>query len=144
MDSWKDHTSAKLTLKSENGELSMTVEVNFGQYNPNDGKFGASRGYQGLQGRQVGPSQLRRRQRRSDDQGVQKRAAEHAAGAAPAARPAAADETPAQQLAAEKAAAGKAAAAEKAAAQQANRLFTRLESRLVPEGFLTAQFLQNL
>ena len=39
MDAWKDHKSAKLSLKSENGELSVIVEVNFGQYNPNDGKF---------------------------------------------------------------------------------------------------------
>ena len=106
MDTWKDHKSAKLSLKSENGELS----VNFGQYKQGDGKSEASRGYKGLQRRQVGPSQLRRRQRRSADQAVQKRAAEHAASVASSTRPAAAEEASAQQVADEEAAAAEAVA----------------------------------
>ena len=77
LDCWKANKSAKLTLESVNGALSVTMKMSIGQWTPE-----ACRGHQSLQRRQAGPSQLRRRERRSADKAVQQRAAEHAASAA--------------------------------------------------------------
>ena len=77
----KAHKSAKLLLKSDKGDLSVTLEVNIGQYVDSERKSEVGRGYQGLQRRQASPSQLRRRARRAADQAVQQRAADYAAAA---------------------------------------------------------------
>ena len=76
---WKERNSAKLSLHSEKCALSVILELKFGLYGE---KPEASRGHQNSQRRQVGPSQLRRRERRAADKAVQQRAAEHAASAA--------------------------------------------------------------
>ena len=81
LDSWKANRSAKLTLASQNGDLSVILEVNLGHYCKSEGQVEAGRGYQGLHGRQVGPSQLSRRERRAADPVIQQRAAAHAASA---------------------------------------------------------------
>ena len=77
-EGWKAHKSATMSPKSDKVDL----EVNFRPYNENEVRVEASRGYQGLLGRQVDPSDLRRRERRSADPAIQQRAAEHAASAA--------------------------------------------------------------
>ena len=77
LDCWKANKSAKLTLESVNGALSVTMKMSIGQWTPE-----ACRGHQSLQRRQAGPSQLRRRERRSADEAVQQMAAEYAASAA--------------------------------------------------------------
>ena len=125
MNGWKAKKSAKLTLKSVEGELSVILEVSLGRYE-NGRTLETSRGYQGLQARQVGPSQSRRRARRLADPEVQQRAAEHAAVAAT--EHAAAEEAAAEHAAAEEAAAEKAAeapaeqpTAEKAASSSAEQ-----------------------
>ena len=82
LNSWKAQKSATLSLESDKGDLSVVLKVNFGLYSDSEGRKEAGRGYQGLLGRQVGPSQLRRRERRAADQAIQQRAAEHAASAA--------------------------------------------------------------
>ena len=78
LSTWKAERSAKLSLKSDDGDLSVNLELKIGHYSENSE---ADRGHQNLQRRQVGPSQFRRRQRRAADQAVQQRAAEHAAAA---------------------------------------------------------------
>ena len=102
LDSWKANKSAKLMLKSDQGDLSLSLEVNLGHYGESERRLEAGGGHQGLQRRQVGPSQLQRRARRAADPGVQQRAAEHAASAA-AVTVAAAEEAAADEDAGDKA-----------------------------------------
>ena len=86
LSEWKANNSASLTLKSVRGELSVTLKLKLGHHGE---KPEASRGYQNLQRTQVGPSQLRRRERRAADPLVQQKAAEYAAASAlPPANPA--------------------------------------------------------
>ena len=80
LNSWKGNKSAKLTLTSVKGDLSVVLELKLGQYCESERRV-EGRGYQGLHGRQVGPSQLRRRERRAADPVIQQRAAAHAASA---------------------------------------------------------------
>ena len=82
LNNWKAQKSATLSLRSDKGELSVVLKVNLGLYSVSEGRKEAGRGYKGLLGRQVGPSQLHRRERRAADPVIQQRAAEHAASAA--------------------------------------------------------------
>ena len=61
LNSWKAKRSAKLTLSSDKGDLLVTLELKLGLYCESKRRDEAGRGYQGLHGRQVSPSQLRRR-----------------------------------------------------------------------------------
>ena len=65
--------SAKLTLTSDKGELSVLLEVKLGQFKPRVTvkEPAAGRGHQGSQERPVGPSQQRRRERRAGNVAVQ-------------------------------------------------------------------------
>ena len=82
LNNWKAQKSATLSLRSDKGELSVVLKVNLGLYSVSEGRKEAGRGYKGLLGRQVGPSQLHRRERRAADPVIQQRAAGHAASAA--------------------------------------------------------------
>lgn len=98
LDIWKAQNSAKLSLHSDKGALSVILELKLGHYGE---KPIASRGHQNSQRRRVGPSPLRRRERRAADKAVQQRAAEHAAlSVFPSSSPAAAAAAPAEEAAA--------------------------------------------
>ena len=74
LSEWKAHNSASLTLKSVRGKLSVSLKLKLGHHGE---KPEAGRGYQNLQRTQVGPSQLRRRERQAADPLVQQKAAEY-------------------------------------------------------------------
>lgn len=98
LDIWKAQNSAKLSLHSDKGAISVILELKLGHYGE---KPIASRGHQNSQRRRVGPSPLRRRERRAADKAVQQRAAEHAAlSVFPSSSPAAAAAAPAEEAAA--------------------------------------------
>ena len=79
LSEWRAHNSAVLTLKSVRGELSVTLKMKLGYHGE---KPEAGMDYQNLQWKQIGPSQLRQRERRAADPVVQQKAAEYVAAAA--------------------------------------------------------------
>ena len=133
---WWAKNSAILTLKCVRGEVSVNLKMKLGPFSD---KPEAGRGYQNLQRTQIGPSQLRRRERRAADPVVKQKAAEYAATAlaspptaAAANPPAAAAQaaTSAEQAAGtsvkEASSAGLAASAEQAAATTEQALAEKL------------------
>ena len=104
-----------MSLKSDKGDLSVILELRIGNFSE---KQEAGRGHQNLQRRQVGPSQLRRRERRASDKDVQRKAAEYAASL-PAAAENAASTSAEQATLGAPALDGQAAAAQAAPAGQA-------------------------
>ena len=64
VNNWKAKKSAMFSLKSEKCEVSVILELNIGHHSEQQE---ATRGHQNLQRRQVGPSQLHRREKRSAD-----------------------------------------------------------------------------
>ena len=97
LSNWKGARSARLSLESDNGDLTVILELKIGHFSE---KHEPDKGHQNSQRRRVGPSQVRRRERRSADKAVQLRAAKHVAPAAltPSPKPAAEEaEAPAEE-----------------------------------------------
>ena len=120
LNSWKANRSAKLTLSSDKGDMSVILDLNLGHYCESERRIEAGRSYQGLHGRQVGSSQLRRRERRAADPVIQQqRAAAHdvSAQTGPALPPVAAAAEEAVAAAAAQVAASAAEAASESAEQ---------------------------